>query len=87
MHVEPLSPDSVIFGCPEVHVAEPVAIAEVHRLARNCPILRELGMHMTQVATTGSMVAEWTITRRLFKSSRAGFLTEEGCREYLFRLR
>ena len=39
-------------------MAEPVAIAEVHRLARNCPILRELGMHLTQVAPKILRLAE-----------------------------
>src|ERR1035441_6351926 len=40
------------------------------RLNGRFPILRKLGMHLTQVTPTGSMVAEWKITRGLSKSSK-----------------
>ena len=55
--------------------------------ATNSPIFRELGMHLTQVAPTGSMVAEMEDYPRTLQEFEARFSTEEGCREYLFRLR
>src|SRR5262249_490786 len=44
-------------------------------------------MHLTQVAPTGSMVAEMEDYPRTLQEFEARFSTEEGCREYLFRLR
>jgi hypothetical protein len=46
-----------------------------------------LGMHLTQVATTGSLVAERKATRERCNQFEARFSTEESCREYLFQLR
>ena len=51
------------------------------------PIWPLLGMHLTQVAPTGSMVAEMEDYPRTLQEFEARFSTEEGCREYLFRLR
>jgi hypothetical protein len=44
-------------------------------------------MRFDRIDPAGSMIAEWKITRGRCNNSRLDSQTEQGCREYLFRLR